>query len=172
MLNHPTVERLRGLGLSAMADAFTELQNTPEAADLPREDWLGLLVDREATSRDNKRLSRRLRDAKLRQAAVVENTDFRTPRGLDRALFHKLAGCDWIRQSQHLVISGPTGVGKTTTIAKLAANLKLREKRSVGLITIDYRDVLSEILTKRLNNPSMDQVFPGFKPTARGVVTT
>ena len=45
MLNHPTVERLRGLGLSAMADAFTELQNTPEAADLPREDWLGLLVD-------------------------------------------------------------------------------------------------------------------------------
>jgi len=113
MLNHPTVERLRGLGLSAMADAFTELQNTPEAADLPREDWLGLLVDREATSRDNKRLSRRLRDAKLRQAAVVEDTDFRTPRGLDRALFLKLAGCGWIREHAHVVIGGPTGVGKS-----------------------------------------------------------
>ena len=82
MLTHPTAERLRNLGLAAMADAFTELQNTPEAADLPREDWLGLLVDREATSRDNKRLARRLRDAKLRQAAIVEDTDFRTPRGL------------------------------------------------------------------------------------------
>jgi len=113
MLNHPTVERLRGLGLAAMADAFTELQNTPEAADLPREDWLGLLVDREATSRDNKRLSRRLRDAKLRQAAVVEDTDFRTPRGLDRALFLKLAGCSWIREHAHVVIGGPTGVGKS-----------------------------------------------------------
>ncbi len=113
MLNHPTVERLRGLGLAAMAEAFTELQNTPEAADLSREDWLGLLVDREATSRDNKRLSRRLRDAKLRQAAVVEDTDFRTPRGLDRALFLKLAGCGWIREHAHLVIGGPTGVGKS-----------------------------------------------------------
>ncbi len=113
MLNHPTVERLRGLGLAAMADAFTELQNTPEAADLSREDWLGLLVDREATSRDNKRLSRRLRDAKLRQAAVVEDTDFRTPRGLDRALFLKLAGCGWIREHAHVVIGGPTGVGKS-----------------------------------------------------------
>ena len=113
MLTHPTAERLRSLGLSAMADAFTELQNTPEAADLPREDWLGLLVDREATSRDNKRLARRLRDAKLRQAAVVEDTDFRTPRGLDRALFLKLAGCGWIREHAHVVIGGPTGVGKS-----------------------------------------------------------
>ncbi len=113
MLIHPTAERLRGLGLSAMADAFTELQNTPEAADLSREDWLGLLADREATSRDNKRLARRLRDAKLRQAAVVEDTDFRTPRGLDRALFLKLAGCGWIREHAHVVIGGPTGVGKS-----------------------------------------------------------
>jgi len=113
MLTHPTAERLRGLGLSAMADAFTELQGMAEAADLSREDWLGLLVDREATSRDNKRLVRRLRDAKLRQAAVVEDTDFRTPRGLDRALFLKLAGCGWIREHAHVVIGGPTGVGKS-----------------------------------------------------------
>ena len=113
MLNHPTAERLRGLGLAAMAEAFTELQNTPEAADLPREDWLGLLVDREATSRDNKRLARRLRDAKLRQAAVVEDTDYRTLRGLDRALFLKLAGCGWIREHAHVVIGGPTGPGRS-----------------------------------------------------------
>jgi DNA replication protein DnaC len=113
MLTHPTVERLRGLGLAAMAEAFVELQGTAGAAELSREDWLGLLVDREATSRDDKRLARRLREAKLRQAAVVEDTDFRAPRGLDRALFLTLAGCGWIREHAHLVIGGPTGVGKS-----------------------------------------------------------
>ena len=93
MLIHPTVERLRGLGLTAMADAFIEMQNNSAADDLSREDWLGLLVDREATSRENKRLARRLRHARLRQTAVVEDVDFRAPRGLDRALFQKLATC-------------------------------------------------------------------------------
>ena len=58
-----------------MADAFIEMQNAPDAAELTREDWLGLLVDREATSRENKRLTRRLREAKLRQAAVVEDVN-------------------------------------------------------------------------------------------------
>ena len=101
MLIHPMAERLRGLGMAAMADAFLEMQNQSAAADLSREDWLGLLLDREVTARDNKRLGRRLRQARLRQNAVVEDTDFRTPRGLDRALFQKLAGCDWIRHSQH-----------------------------------------------------------------------
>jgi DNA replication protein DnaC len=113
MLIHPMVERLRGLGLTAMADAFIEMKNTSAADDLSREDWLGLLLDREATSRENKRLDRRLRHARLRQSAVIEDTDFRVPRGLDRALFQKLAGCGWIRDSQHLVISGSTGVGKS-----------------------------------------------------------
>jgi hypothetical protein len=104
MLVHPTVERLRALGLTAMADAFVELQNAPDAGELSREDWLGLLVDREATSRENKRLARRLRQARLRQSAVVEDVDFRAHRGLDRALFLKLAGCEWIRQHHHLCL--------------------------------------------------------------------
>ncbi len=89
MLIHPLAERLRGLGMAAMADAFLEMQTNSAAAELSREDWLGLLIDREATARDNKRLGRRLSQARLRQPAVVEDTDFRTPRGLDRALFHK-----------------------------------------------------------------------------------
>jgi len=91
MLIHPLAERLRGLGMAAMADAFLEMQNNSAATDLSREDWLGLLLDREVTARDNKRLARRLSQpsfacsvARLRQAAVVEDTDFRTPRGLDR----------------------------------------------------------------------------------------
>jgi DNA replication protein DnaC len=113
MLIHPTVEQLRALGLSAMADAFIEMQNAPEAAELTREDWLGLLVDREATSRENKRLARRLREAKLRQAAVVEDVNLHAPRGLDRALFQKLATCEWVRDHHHLVVVGPTGIGKS-----------------------------------------------------------
>jgi DNA replication protein DnaC len=121
MLVHPLAERLRALGLSAMADTFLQMQLDPAAADLSREDWLGLLLEREITARDNKRLGRRLSQARLRQNAIVEDVvrkhathdDFRAPRGLDRGLFHTLAGCDWIRHSQHLVISGPTGVGKS-----------------------------------------------------------
>ncbi len=95
MLIHPTVERLRDIGLSAMADALVEMQSNPDAAELPHADWLGLLVDREATARDNRRLSRRLHTAKLRQAAVVENVDLRSSRGLDRAVQgarHQLTG--------------------------------------------------------------------------------
>lgn len=113
MLVHPTIERLHALGLSAMADAFVELQNTRDAAELSREDWLGLLLDREATHRENRKLTRRLRAARLRQAAVVEDVDLRAPRGLDRGLFLKLATCQWIRDRQHLALVGPTGIGKS-----------------------------------------------------------
>jgi DNA replication protein DnaC len=113
MLIHPTVERLRALGLTAMADAFIELHNVPDAGELSREDWVGLLVDREATSRENKRLARRLREARLRQSAVVEDVDFRAHRGLDRALFLTLASCEWIREHHHLCLIGPTGIGKS-----------------------------------------------------------
>ena len=75
MLIHPMVERLRGLGLTAMAEAFIEMQSSSAADDLPREDWLGLLLDREVTNRENKRLDRRLHHARLRQNAVIEDAD-------------------------------------------------------------------------------------------------
>ena len=110
MLIHPMAERLRGLGLAAMADAFLDMHNQSLADDLSREDWLGLLIDREVTARDNKRLGRRLNLARLRQNAVVEDADLRTPRGLDRGLFQSLATCGWIRDSHHVLIGGPTDV--------------------------------------------------------------
>ena len=110
MLIHPMVERLRGLGLAAMADAFIDMRNQSAADDLSREDWLGLLIDREVTARDNKRLDRRLSLARLRQNAVIEDADLRTPRGLDRGLFQMLTTCGWIRDSHHVLIGGPTDV--------------------------------------------------------------
>jgi hypothetical protein len=129
MLIHPLTERLRGLGLAAMADAFLELQANGAAAELSREDWLGLLLDREATSRENKRLGRRLTQARLRQTAVIEDTDFRTARGLDRGLFLKLGDCDWIRHSQHLIICGPCGSGSPGWLAHSGTRLVGRASR-------------------------------------------
>jgi DNA replication protein DnaC len=113
MLIHPTVERLRSLGLAAMADTLIEMQNNPQAAEMPHADWLGLLVDREATFRDNRRLSRRLAAAKLRQTATIESIDYRSARGLDRALFQALTTSKWVHEHNHLAIVGPTGTGKS-----------------------------------------------------------
>src|SRR6516225_6255222 len=113
MLIHPTIERLRSLGLAAMADTLIELQNNPEVAEMPHADWLGLLIDREVTFRDNRRLVHRLAAAKLRQTATIENIDYRTSRGLDRALFQALTTSQWVREHNHLAIVGPTGTGKS-----------------------------------------------------------
>ena len=83
MLTHPTLNRLVTLGLTGMAKAFDEQQRQPDITVLGFEERFALLVDREATERDNKRLVNRLRFAKLRQNAVVEDIDIKAPRGLD-----------------------------------------------------------------------------------------
>ena len=99
MLTHPMLDQLAQLGLTGMAQAFAELEASGEGATLTHADWLGLLVDREMTHRHDKRLAARLRHARLRHHAVVEDIDYRTPRGLDRALFHKLADGEWIART-------------------------------------------------------------------------
>ena len=86
MLTGPTLDRLHALNLGGMARALAEQRENPAYAELPFEDRLGMLVDREATDRENRRLERYLRAAKLRVAASVEDVDFRAPRGLDRFL--------------------------------------------------------------------------------------
>ena len=123
MLIHPTVERLRLLGLTAMAETLIELQNHPQAAEMPHADWLGLLIDREATFRDNRRLSRRLAAAKLRQAATVENVDYRTARGLDRALFQALTTSQWVREHNHLAIIGRPELENLGSLVRSATRL-------------------------------------------------
>jgi DNA replication protein DnaC len=113
MLTHPTLAMLAELGLHGMAKGFQDLDAQPEARALEHGDWLALLLEREATLRRQKRFETRARTARLRHEAHVEDTDFRALRGLDRGLFLKLAGCDWIRQRQGLLLTGPAGVGKS-----------------------------------------------------------
>lgn len=130
MLTHPTHSRLVELGLTGMAKAFDEQQRQPDIAALAFEERLGLLVDREATERENKRLITRLRFASLRQNAVVEDIDTKSARGLDKVLFQKLAAGDWINRHQNLLIIGPTGVGKSW-IACALGHKACRDNRSV-----------------------------------------
>ena len=113
MLTHPTLDQLHELGLHGMAKGFKDLAAQPEIANLTHAEWLALLLEHEATLRRQKRFESRARAAKLRQSASIEDVDYRAPRGLDRALFMKLADCDWVRAKHNLLVTGPTGVGKS-----------------------------------------------------------
>jgi DNA replication protein DnaC len=96
-----------------MYQALMEQMNMPDIGELNCEERLGLLIDRELTDRDERRLKTRLHKAKLRQAACIEDIDYRHPRGLDKALMMRLATCQWVREHHNLLMTGPTGIGKT-----------------------------------------------------------
>lgn len=113
MLTHPTLDKLEKLRLTGMVTALKEQWQRPDSNELSFEERLGLLVDREADLRQTRQMQSRLRKAKLRQNAAIEDIDFKQPRGLDRSLVHKLADCQWIKYKQNLLITGPTGVGKS-----------------------------------------------------------
>lgn len=121
MLDHPTLDQLRTLRLDGMAEAFAEMQTQDGTADLTHAEWLGLLIDREATSRETKRFESRMRTARLRHVgAAPENVDYKTRRGLDKALFQNLLTGKWIKDKRNLMITGPCGVGKTWLACALA----------------------------------------------------
>ena len=113
MLTHPTLDQLRALGLHGMAKAWGDLAANAEADTLGHGDWLALLLDREAVHRQDKRLGSRLLHARLRHQAVPEDIDYRATRGLDRTLLKGLIEGGWIEAHDNLVITGPTGVGKS-----------------------------------------------------------
>ena len=117
MLAHPTYERLIALGLPGMAKAFEDQRRSSDIAALSFEERLGLMVDREAAERDTKRLATRLKFAALRQNAVVEDIDLHAPRGIDRALFQKLAAGDWIDRAEGLLVTGADRSGDIMPIS-------------------------------------------------------
>jgi DNA replication protein DnaC len=130
LLTHPTLDLLHQLGLNGMAKAFSEIEASSEAAALSHSERLGLLLDREASWRRDRRLTARLRYARLRHQAAVEDVDYRAPRGLDRALFLKLAEGSWIDAHDNLILCGPTGVGKSW-LASALGHKACRDNRSV-----------------------------------------
>ena len=113
MLTHPTLDLLHDLGLHGMAKGFKALEQNTEARALEHAEWLALLLEHEQTLRRQKRFEARSRTARLRHNASVEDIDYRAARGLDRAMFLKLASCDFIREHRNLLITGPCGVGKS-----------------------------------------------------------
>lgn len=113
MLLQPTLEKLKNMKFYGMAKAFEEQLNSADFESLSFAERLGLLVDRELSDRENDRLTLRLKQAHLRQQACIEDIDYQQPRGLDKSQIRQLSTCQWIREHLNVLITGPTGSGKS-----------------------------------------------------------
>ena len=113
MLLQPTIESLKALHLLGMVKALEEQQRSPQWNDLGFEERLGLLVDRERVEQENRSLTARLRRARLGYQAAIEDLELGAHRGLDRSVIASLSTCQWIRSHQNVLITGPTGAGKS-----------------------------------------------------------
>ena len=135
MLTQQTIEKLHTLRLTGMIEAFEQQLAQPQTHQLSFEQRLGLLVEREILHRENRRLNRLLRTAKLRLQACVEDIDYRHPRGLERAQMAQLVSCEWIVHHHNLCITGPTGSGKTWLSCALG-NQACRQGLSVRYLRV------------------------------------
>ncbi len=113
MITADTIRKLNEMKLFGMAKAFQEQQEVPVSGHLGFEERFGLIVDHEATWRANRRLQRLLQQAKLRESACIEDIDFKAGRGLERSQIASLGMCNWVIGGHNLIITGPTGGGKT-----------------------------------------------------------
>ena len=136
MINQ-TVEKLYQMRLDTLAAAFKEQLEQPSLGNLSFEERFAMIVDREWTSRENRKLSRRLKAARLRLKATVEDIDYRHPRDLDKSVMRSLITCQWIKGHQNVIITGPTGIGKSY-ISEALADKACRD----GFTALDYRATL------------------------------
>ena len=113
MLNKQTINKLQELRLTGMAEAFAEKLNQPDMDSLSFAERFGLIVDRQWTWLENNRMDRYLKNARLKLNACVEDIDYKTPRGIDQSVMMNLISCDWVRRHHNIIITGPTGAGKT-----------------------------------------------------------
>jgi DNA replication protein DnaC len=120
MLNEQTIEKLYAMKLNGMADAFQQQLQQPDINELCFEDRFALLVDRQWTFKEDRRMKRLLGNAKLKINGCIEDIDYKTPRGLDKSVILRLADCHWILNAQNVIITGATGVGKTYLACALA----------------------------------------------------
>ena len=158
MLNEQTFDQLYLMKLIGMAEGFKQQLEQPSFRDLSFEERFGMLVQRQWAWKENKRLKRLLKDAKLKLQACIEDIDYRTPRGMEKSVILSLASCNWIQNHQNLLISGPTGVGKTFLACAFAQKacregfrtLYLRSPQFFYQITLARADGSYGTLMKRL----------------------
>lgn len=131
---HQTIEKLSQMKLHTMAAAFQEQLEQPSVGDLSFEDRFAMIVDREWSAREDRKLTKRLRSARLRTNATIEEIDYQHPRGLDKSVIRSLASCQWIRSHQNVIVTGPTGIGKSY-LADAFVNKACRE----GFNAVRYR---------------------------------
>ena len=132
MLNEQTHEKLVALRMVAMAKAWNEQKGRADVAELSFDERLGMIVDAEWTERENKRVARSLKEAKLRLGqACIEGIDYPPRRELDRAQIRHLAGCQWVKEHQAVVVTGATGTGKTYVACALAQQACRKGYRAV-----------------------------------------
>jgi len=135
MLEQQTLDQLRQLRLGGMIDALQQQREQPDTHDLSFEERFAFLVQREILHRENRRLARLLKDAKLRVNACVEDIDYRHPRRLERSRMASLAQLGWLREAQNLCLTGPTGCGKTWLACALG-NQACRQGHSVRYLRL------------------------------------
>ncbi len=133
-MNNQTVEKLYHMKLSGMVTGFNEQREQPSMTELSFDDRFAMIVEREWLYRENRKLAIRLKAAKLKRQATIEDVDYRHSRGLDKSLILSLANCEWIKNHHNVIITGPTGIGKSY-LAEAFAQKACRE----GMTAIYYR---------------------------------
>ena len=164
MLMNQTLDKLRTMRLTGMADSLEQQLGQANIHDLSFEERFALLVDHELLYRDNRRLARLLKAAKLRVDACVEDIDYRHRRGLKRPEIASLATCEWITQRHNLTLTGPTGTGKTwlcqyhkrrNVAAHLPDDLPSRQR---CVTSIKSKEVLALEVQQRAGHPRLSSV--------------
>jgi DNA replication protein DnaC len=120
VLSEETIQKMMEMKLMTMATTMRELLASPPSQELSWEERIGMLIDREWTDRENRRVARRIKEARLGLRASLEDVACDPARGLDKAVVRQLATCQWVRARQNVIIIGPTGIGKTYLAAALA----------------------------------------------------
>lgn len=113
MLTQATIDRMNAMKLTSLAEAFHRQLASTEFSTLAFEERVGIMIDAEYAAREQRKLTRRLQCARLRQPASLEDVDWQAHRGLDRSVVASLGSCGWIREHQNLLVTGPTGTGKS-----------------------------------------------------------
>ena len=160
MLTEHTIDKMNAMKLYAFAEAFSQQLASAEFSELSFEERTGLLVDAEYTARENRKLSRRLSAAKLRYPASIENIDYKTPRKLDRQQLLSLATCAWLVEHHNLIITGPTGIGKSFLAC---AFVERACRRRFNAYYVRAPRLIHDLAVSRIDG-SYSRVLPGTHP--------